>query len=233
MKDRKTPQITQGRVGKEDSQVVCYAMWRRGRKSVQNYAGYYIETCINEYGQKSSQYEILDVMSGNRGGIGVGTRARVRTRARSKTRAINRASLITNNKTTYIITTANTKNHLNVIRTKSERNQISTCTRNIPSNNMFTLYKICLQGTNKINTLLQGTNRRTSSNNSNNNNAVKGCNKSTETPVCACFYNVFISDRLIIMVNLTINQGSNLVRVAPDCNRSYCEDSFSGYSGSV
>ena len=24
-----------------------------------------------------------------------------------------------------------------------------------------------------------------------------------------------------------------LVRVAPDCNRSYCEDSFSGYSGSV
>ena len=26
---------------------------------------------------------------------------------------------------------------------------------------------------------------------------------------------------------------SNLVRVAPDCNRSYCEDSFSGYSGSV
>ena len=23
------------------------------------------------------------------------------------------------------------------------------------------------------------------------------------------------------------------VRVAPDCNRSYCEDSFSGYSGSV
>ena len=25
----------------------------------------------------------------------------------------------------------------------------------------------------------------------------------------------------------------NLVRVAPDCNRSYCEDSFSGYSGSV
>ena len=22
-------------------------------------------------------------------------------------------------------------------------------------------------------------------------------------------------------------------RVAPDCNRSYCEDSFSGYSGSV
>ena len=29
------------------------------------------------------------------------------------------------------------------------------------------------------------------------------------------------------------NQSSNLVRVAPDCNRSYCEDSFSGYSGSV
>ena len=26
---------------------------------------------------------------------------------------------------------------------------------------------------------------------------------------------------------------SNLVRVAPDCNRSYCEDSFSEYSGSV
>ena len=26
---------------------------------------------------------------------------------------------------------------------------------------------------------------------------------------------------------------SYLVRVAPDCNRSYCEDSFSGYSGSV
>ena len=25
----------------------------------------------------------------------------------------------------------------------------------------------------------------------------------------------------------------DLVRVAPDCNRSYCEDSFSGYSGSV
>ena len=25
----------------------------------------------------------------------------------------------------------------------------------------------------------------------------------------------------------------HLVRVAPDCNRSYCEDSFSGYSGSV
>ena len=25
----------------------------------------------------------------------------------------------------------------------------------------------------------------------------------------------------------------NLVRVAPDCKRSYCEDSFSGYSGSV
>ena len=30
-----------------------------------------------------------------------------------------------------------------------------------------------------------------------------------------------------------INPLSNLVRVAPDCNRSYCEDSFSGYSGSV
>ena len=31
-----------------------------------------------------------------------------------------------------------------------------------------------------------------------------------------------------------INQlESDLVRVAPDCNRSYCEDSFSGYSGSV
>ena len=26
---------------------------------------------------------------------------------------------------------------------------------------------------------------------------------------------------------------ADLVRVAPDCNRSYCEDSFSGYSGSV
>ena len=26
---------------------------------------------------------------------------------------------------------------------------------------------------------------------------------------------------------------TDLVRVAPDCNRSYCEDSFSGYSGSV
>ena len=25
----------------------------------------------------------------------------------------------------------------------------------------------------------------------------------------------------------------DLVRVAPDCNRNYCEDSFSGYSGSV
>ena len=25
----------------------------------------------------------------------------------------------------------------------------------------------------------------------------------------------------------------HMVRVAPDCNRSYCEDSFSGYSGSV
>ena len=25
----------------------------------------------------------------------------------------------------------------------------------------------------------------------------------------------------------------HLVRVAPECNRSYCEDSFSGYSGSV
>ena len=29
------------------------------------------------------------------------------------------------------------------------------------------------------------------------------------------------------------NATLNLVRVAPDCNRSYCEDSFSGYSGSV
>ena len=28
-------------------------------------------------------------------------------------------------------------------------------------------------------------------------------------------------------------QRYTLVRVAPDCNRSYCEDSFSGYSGSV
>ena len=29
------------------------------------------------------------------------------------------------------------------------------------------------------------------------------------------------------------NMVADLVRVAPDCNRSYCEDSFSGYSGSV
>ena len=29
------------------------------------------------------------------------------------------------------------------------------------------------------------------------------------------------------------SETSNLVRVAPDCNRSYCEDRFSGYSGSV
>ena len=28
-------------------------------------------------------------------------------------------------------------------------------------------------------------------------------------------------------------ESADLVRVAPDCNRSYCEDSFSGYSGSV
>ena len=30
-----------------------------------------------------------------------------------------------------------------------------------------------------------------------------------------------------------LNFRMHLVRVAPDCNRSYCEDSFSGYSGSV
>ena len=30
-----------------------------------------------------------------------------------------------------------------------------------------------------------------------------------------------------------IKLSNHLVRVAPDCNRSYCEDSFSGYSGSV
>ena len=30
-----------------------------------------------------------------------------------------------------------------------------------------------------------------------------------------------------------ISRFPHLVRVVPDCNRSYCEDSFSGYSGSV
>ena len=34
-------------------------------------------------------------------------------------------------------------------------------------------------------------------------------------------------------IEMTDKFAENLVRVAPDCNRSYCEDSFSGYSGSV
>ena len=39
-------------------------------------------------------------------------------------------------------------------------------------------------------------------------------------------------DTLLKFANIpAINEA--LVRVAPDCNRSYCEDSFSGYSGSV
>ena len=36
-----------------------------------------------------------------------------------------------------------------------------------------------------------------------------------------------------IIIKRVHKPSSNLVRVAPDCNRSYCEDSFSGYSGSV
>ena len=36
-----------------------------------------------------------------------------------------------------------------------------------------------------------------------------------------------------LAISEAIQQEWNLVRVAPDCNRSYCEDSFSGYSGSV
>ena len=39
--------------------------------------------------------------------------------------------------------------------------------------------------------------------------------------------------RVIYVTGIRNNKLRNLVRVAPDCNRSYCEDSFSGYSGSV
>ena len=39
--------------------------------------------------------------------------------------------------------------------------------------------------------------------------------------------------RLLGVTDRLINPSMHLVRVAPDCNRSYCEDSFSGYSGSV
>ena len=44
---------------------------------------------------------------------------------------------------------------------------------------------------------------------------------------------LFFSDEKNFVVDPAYNPQNNLVRVAPDCNRSYCEDSFSGYSGSV
>ena len=45
----------------------------------------------------------------------------------------------------------------------------------------------------------------------------------------------FCETNMIEQVTGLPNKGQTtyLVRVAPDCNRSYCEDSFSGYSGSV
>ena len=47
----------------------------------------------------------------------------------------------------------------------------------------------------------------------------------------------WINDNAYRMTNIFYpkpdSNKANLVRVAPDCNRSYCEDSFSGYSGSV
>ena len=46
--------------------------------------------------------------------------------------------------------------------------------------------------------------------------------KILEKAVCKQLMSYLESDRSLC----------NLVRVAPDCNRSYCEDSFSGYSGS-
>ena len=36
IKSRKTSQITQGRVRKEDGQVICYAKWSEGRESTKN-----------------------------------------------------------------------------------------------------------------------------------------------------------------------------------------------------
>ena len=49
---------------------------------------------------------------------------------------------------------------------------------------------------------------------------------------------VFVYQIMYILTNDSYNDLNkhfqiNLVRVAPDCNCSYCEDSFSGYSGSV
>ena len=51
----------------------------------------------------------------------------------------------------------------------------------------------------------------------------------------------FVSHSLLLSAEFTLTATDifcvqikkRLVRVAPDCNRSYCEDSFSGYSGSV
>ena len=56
-------------------------------------------------------------------------------------------------------------------------------------------------------------------------------------------YNQLMSFFLFLMHYVVLHAASSkttfkgnriyLVRVAPDCNRSYCEDSFSGYYGSV
>ena len=96
IKSRKSSQITQGRVRKEDGQVICYAKWSEGRESAKNLPNHkqnvlFIQKSDSTISKQKISVRLDSVRNGNR----VRTRARVRARTRVRNRTKNIARTYT------------------------------------------------------------------------------------------------------------------------------------------
>ena len=83
IKSRKSSQITQGRVRKEDGQVICYAKWSKGRESAKNLPNHkqnvlFIQKSDSTTSKQKISVRLDSVRNGNR------VRARDRDRNRTK-----------------------------------------------------------------------------------------------------------------------------------------------------